>query len=100
MRAFLRYPPNKFVIFVATMRLVKEIPHSRFKIQIHNYNGKYIVKIELGQYEQAYKISESDVSGLEEVERMITTELLKNTLLRFIEMRKEWEEGFKKKNIQ
>lgn len=82
------------------MRLVKEIPHSRFKIQIHNYNAKYIVKIELGQYEQSYKVSESDVNGLEEVEKMITTDLLRNTLLRFIEMRKEWEDGFQKKNLK
>ena len=82
------------------MRVVKEIPHSRFKIQIHNYNGKYIVKIELGQYEQSYKIAESDVSGLEEVERMITADLLKKSLLRFIEMRSEWEEGFQKKNLK
>lgn len=82
------------------MRLVKEIPHSRFKIQIHNYNARYIVKIELGQYEQSYKIAESDVNGLEDVERMITTDLLRNSLLRFVEMRKEWEEGFTKKNIK
>ncbi|GAB5419253.1 MAG: hypothetical protein Crog4KO_32970 [Crocinitomicaceae bacterium] len=82
------------------MRLVKEIPHSRFKIQIHNYNARFIVKIELGQYEQTYKISESDVSGLEEVEKMITTELLRRTLLRFVEMREDWEDGFSKKNIK
>ena len=82
------------------MRLVKEIPHSRFKIQIHNYNARYIVKIELGQYEQSYKIAESDVNGLEDVERMITTDLLRNSLMRFVEMRKEWEEGFAKKNIK
>lgn len=82
------------------MRLLKEIPHSRFKIQIHNYNSRYIVKIELGQYEQTYKIGESDVSGLEEVEKMITTDLLKRTLLRFIEMREDWEDGFKQKNTK
>jgi len=82
------------------MRLVKEIPHSRFKIQIHQYNAKYIVKIELGQYEQTYKIGESDVNSLEEVEKMITTELLRRALLRFIEMREDWEEGFSKKNTK
>ncbi len=82
------------------MRLIKEIPHSRFKIQIHNYNSKYIVKIELGQYEQSFKVSESDVSGPGDVEKMVTPELLKNTLLRFIEMRKEWEDGFNKKNTK
>lgn len=86
--------------YFCAMRLVKEIPHSRFKIQIHSYNAKYIVKIELGQYEQVFKINESDVNGLEEVERMITTELLRKSLLRFIEMREDWEDGFGKKNIK
>ncbi|PWL30379.1 MAG: hypothetical protein DCO96_05195 [Fluviicola sp. XM-24bin1] len=82
------------------MRLVSEIPHSRFKIQIHSYNSRFIVKIELGQYEQTYKINESDVSGLEEVEKMVTTELLRKSLLRFIEMREDWEDGFSKKNVK
>jgi len=80
------------------MRLVKDIPHERYKIQIHNYNNKYIVKIELGQFEQVYKISELDVGGLDELERMINTELLSNALKRFIEMRSDWERSFKQKN--
>ena len=80
------------------MRLVKDIPHERYKIQIHNYNNKYIVKIELGQFEQVYKISELDVGGLDELERMIDTELLSNALKRFIEMRSDWERSFKQKN--
>lgn len=80
------------------MRLVKEIPHPRYKIQIHQYNGKYIVKIELGQFEQSYKISETDVSGSQEVENMITNDLLHNAITRFVEMRQDWQNGFKKKN--
>ena len=80
------------------MRLLKDVPHSRFKIQIHEYNGKYIVKIELGQFEQTYKIGSTDVSGLEEVENMITEELLNNAIKRFIEMRGDWEVAFTKKN--
>lgn len=80
------------------MRLVKDIPHERYKIQIHNYNNKYIVKIELGQFEQVYKISELDVGSLEELERMIDANLLSNALKRFIEMRSDWEESFKNKN--
>ena len=80
------------------MRLVKEIPHERFKIQVHQYNGKYIVKIELGQFEQTFKIGDTDVSGLEEVENMITTDLLSNAIKRFIEMRADWEVAFAKKN--
>lgn len=80
------------------MRLVKDVPHPRFKIQIHEYNGKYIVKIELGQFEQTYKIGNTDVDGLGDVENMITEELLDNTIKRFIGMRGDWEAAFTKKN--
>ncbi|TNF48086.1 MAG: hypothetical protein EP305_06410 [Bacteroidetes bacterium] len=80
------------------MRLLKDVPHDRYKIQIFGYNGKYIVKIELGQFEQTFKIGELDVNGLEEVERMITPELLSNALKRFVEMRNDWEAAFKIKN--
>ncbi len=82
------------------MRLIKDIPHERFKIQLFNYNAKYIVKIELGQFEQSYKIGELDVDSVEDVERMITPELLKKSVARFIEMRIDWEEGFRNKNNQ
>lgn len=80
------------------MRLVKEIPHERFKISIFNYNAKYIVKVELSQFEQIFKIEETDVAGLEEVEAMVTTELLTNCLHRFISMRTDWENAFHQKN--
>lgn len=80
------------------MRLVKDIPHERYKIQVFQYNGKYTVKIELGQFEQTYKIGETDVFGLEDVERMISKELLSNSLKRFVEMRSDWENAFKNKN--
>lgn len=88
------------VTFVLPMRLIKDIPHERFKIQLFNYNAKYIVKIELGQFEQSYKIGELDVDTIEDVERMITAELLKNAVSRFVDMRTDWEEAFKNKNNQ
>lgn len=81
------------------MRLIKDIPHERYKIQLFNYNSKYIVKVELGQFEQSFKIGELDVNSLEEVERMITPELLNNALNRFVQMRIDWENAFKNKNI-
>ena len=80
------------------MRWIKDIPHERYKIQIHNYNGKYIVKIELGQFEQVYKISEMDVVSLDELEIMISKDFLSNALKRFVDMRSDWETSFKKKN--
>ncbi|MFN5417873.1 MAG: hypothetical protein ACK5B9_12515 [Flavobacteriia bacterium] len=81
------------------MRVVAEIPHDRYKIQIFNYNAKYMLKIELGQFEQMFKIGETDVFGLEDVKSMITPSLLKNCLERFVSMRTDWEEAFQQKNI-
>lgn len=81
------------------MRLIKDIPHEKYKIQIFHYNSKYIVKIELGQFEQTFKIGETDVYGIEDVERMISQELLINSLHRFVQMRDDWNEAFKNKNI-
>ncbi len=80
------------------MRLVTEVPHSRYKIQIFNYNSKYIVKIELDQFEQVYKIGETDVNGVEEVVKMVNESILKNSLTRFIEMRSDWGNAYKEIN--
>ena len=80
------------------MRVVAEVPHQRFKIQIFSYNGKYLLKIELAQYEQTFKINESDVNGVEDVKKMVTTELLTNCLHRFIQMRTDWEQGYQLKD--
>jgi len=83
-----------------TVRLVKEVPHERYKIQIFNYNAKYIVKIELGDFEQTYKIRETNIDGLDDVENMITQHILSNSLKRFVEMRSDWENAFKEKNTR
>jgi hypothetical protein len=80
------------------MRVVADIPHARYKIQIFSYNAKYLVKIELGQFEQVFKINEAHVLGLEDVKRMVTDELLKNSLDRFLSMRTDWEQAFKLKD--
>lgn len=80
------------------MRWIKDVPHERYRIQILQYNSKFIVKIELGQFEQLYKIGETDVNGVDEVEKMITPELLSNALKRFVEMRNDWSKSFADKN--
>lgn len=80
------------------MRVIAEIPHDRFKIQLFSYNSKYVVKIELAQFEQIYKIGELDVLGLDDVKNMITPTFLSNCLKRFIEMRSDWENSFATKN--
>ncbi|MDX1445996.1 hypothetical protein [Lishizhenia sp.] len=82
------------------MRVIEEIEHPRFKIQIFNFNNKYIVKVELGQFEQTYKIGEIDVMGLADVKAMITSDFLQGCLNRFVDMRTDWEKSFRNKNVQ
>jgi hypothetical protein len=54
------------------MRILKEITlPSGLKASLFSWNGKYILKLENGLLEQIYKVSESDVSGLAEVESLL-----------------------------
>lgn len=77
------------------MRVIAEIPHSHFKIQIFSWNGKYQLKIEIDQYEQTYKVSETNVKGLEEVKDLITEDFLSKVMGRMISMREDWNEALK-----
>ncbi|HSY61817.1 MAG TPA: hypothetical protein VK796_08070 [Cytophaga sp.] len=53
------------------MRIVAEYPSVDFKITVFSWNGKYLLKIEKGMFEQTYKISEMDVTGDDEVKKIV-----------------------------
>jgi len=77
------------------MRIVKEVPHPRFKITVFSWNNKYIVKIEDAHLEQSFKIDSTEVSGLEEIEAMLTEEFLLSTLKRFVDMGKDFAHSYR-----
>jgi hypothetical protein len=79
------------------MRLIKQIPHDRYLIQIHQYNGKFILKIELSGFEQVFKVSELDCD-IEKLEDNISRDFLVKCLDRFVSMRNDWENILAKKN--
>ncbi|MBO0947365.1 hypothetical protein [Fibrella forsythiae] len=72
------------------MRYIKDIEHTQLKISLFSWNSKYIVKIEAGPYEQTYKVAEFDVTGPEEVERMISDAFVASVLARFQQMDADW----------
>ena len=82
------------------MRIVDEIDHPRIKITVFQWNGKYIVKLETGQFEQSFKVSETDVDGLEDIRSMLTEEFLLNCQKQFSEMSKNWKSAFLSKNTK
>lgn len=74
------------------MRFIKEIPNDYCKTSLYSFNNKYIIKFEAGLMEQAFKVSEMDVTGQEEVEEMISEDFLKKVIERFKGMQADFEE--------
>lgn len=58
---------------------------------LYAWNGKYIVKIEAGPYEQTYKVSEMDIAGADSVEAMLDEPFLAGVARRFQEMDTDWQ---------
>lgn len=76
------------------MRIVKDIPHPRFKITVFSWNSKYIIKIEDAHLEQVYKLDEAQVSSLNEFENILSTPFLLKVLKRFSEMSEDFSEAW------
>lgn len=68
------------------MRVVAEIPHPAVKITVFSWNGKYLLKLERGPYEQTYKISEMDVAGDEEMKKLLDESFITEALTLFDQM--------------
>ncbi|MEM9052857.1 MAG: hypothetical protein AAGC47_12460 [Bacteroidota bacterium] len=77
------------------MRVVKEIPHPRFKINVFSWNNKYIIKIEDAHLEQSFKIDSTEVTGLDEIEAMLTDDFLISALKRFVQMGDDFAEAYR-----
>ncbi|HEV7378490.1 MAG TPA: hypothetical protein VGN64_01745 [Dyadobacter sp.] len=58
------------------MRYIKDIPNKEFKIGIYQWNNKYIIKIEIGMFEQTYKIDQYEVETIEEIEKCMDSQFL------------------------
>lgn len=68
------------------MRVVKELPHPYCKITVFSWNQKYLIKLELGDFEQTYKVSEFDILE-EELDEILSDEFVSQAMKRFDEMR-------------
>jgi hypothetical protein len=59
------------------MRIVFEIPGEHMKTTVFSWNQKYLIKFEMAMYEQTYKVSEFDVTGDEDIRKLIEDETFK-----------------------
>lgn len=67
------------------MRIVKEITGKPCKITVFSWNGKYLIKLESGPFEQTFKVSELDVLE-EELDDILSETFLNKALKRFDDM--------------
>lgn len=70
------------------MRVLKELPHEDFKITLFRWNEKFLIKYEISNFEQTYKIPEMDLlEGVQELETIaLNEEFLESVANQFEEM--------------
>ncbi|MFZ6052788.1 hypothetical protein [Halocola ammonii] len=81
---------------ILAMRVVGDIPDELMKITLFKWNEKYLIKFEIGQFEQVYKINSGEVAGIEELKKIVTPEFKDSILGRFVQMRTDFAETFQK----
>ena len=67
------------------MRVVREIPHKACKITVFSWNQKYLIKLEAGDFEQTFKVSEFDVLE-EEIDEILSESFINEAVTRFADM--------------
>lgn len=75
------------------MRIVTTIPHPRVKISVFQMNGKYLLKMEAGPYEQTYKIYEDEITSIEQLQQICNEEFMKSVIQRFEAMMSDFEKA-------
>jgi hypothetical protein len=68
------------------MRVVREVPHSACKITIFAWNNRYLIKLEQGLFEQTFKLNEFDLTNEDELLRIVDSQFVQESLLRFQQM--------------
>ncbi len=68
------------------MRIIADIPHQACKITVFAWNAKYIIKLEKGMLEQTYKVDEFDLSGVEDIKKLLDEEFMVKAMDRFMQM--------------
>ncbi len=76
-----------------SMRVLAQIPHPLLSITLFMWNQKYIIKYELDNLEQTYKIHELDATGEAQIMEIAQNEnFIQSIITRFEAMRQEWGE--------
>ncbi|GGE97029.1 hypothetical protein [Hymenobacter cavernae] len=81
------------------MRQLADIPHPEVKITLFSWNGKYLIKLERGPFEQTYKVSEMDVTSEDDVRALLDEEFVQAVVQRFSQMRHDLQAAFARHDL-
>lgn len=79
------------------MRVIAQIPHPIVRISVFQMNEKFMLKMELGPFEQTYKMPEEDIQSLEQLQDICNPAFMEKVLARFVEMKKDLDQALEKK---
>lgn len=68
------------------MRIIGTIPHPKITISIFSMNDKYQVKFEAGPMEQIFKLSQTEVNGIEGIQKLVDDEFMLKIMDNFNQM--------------
>lgn len=68
------------------MRIIGTIAHPKITISIFSMNDKYQVKFEAGPMEQIFKLSHTEVNGIEGIQKLVDEAFMEKIMDRFNEM--------------
>ena len=71
------------------MRVIGTIDHPQMRISLFAMNDKYLIKFEAGPMEQTYKFPQTQVKGLEELQKLVDDDFCRRAMERFNEMYKD-----------
>jgi hypothetical protein len=75
------------------MRVLKEIVAPNYRATIFHWNNKYLLKLETPTLEQTFKVSQFDVTGDADVEKLLSTDFINKAMDRFDEMGRDLHEA-------
>jgi hypothetical protein len=76
------------------MKTTTKVAHPVMDISIFLRENTYLIKIVLNQYEQIYRVKQLDVTGIDDVKKMLDEDFLNKTYMRFVEMSKDFKASF------
>lgn len=68
------------------MRVVGEIPHPECKITIFHWNNRYLIKLEVGPFEQTFKVSEYEITSEADLQKIVNQDFISQAMARFSDM--------------